>query len=300
VQTLGYHCYTLWLFTVSDHKSFMLPLACAGLFNFIAGATLNATSIHTHSVFHTLSRVPAVFFWVWLNLLIACIGNQRRPSSVSEDAINKPWRPIPSGRLSPENATSLWKAVHLVAPLLCAYLGALPYTISLLVMGYLYNVLDGADHLVFRNLLNACAAVAFVLGGTNVAYAGEPFALNTSAVQWHCMICGILFSSIQIQDLRDQEGDKERGRSTVPILLGDSVGRWTVVLSMLTWSIAVPFFWKLPWWGFLGPCSVGATVCGRLLTMKDVPADKKSYNLWGLWVFSLLATPTLAVTDPAL
>lgn len=162
-------------------------------------------------------------------------------------------------------------------------------------MGYLYNVLDGADYLLFRNLLNACAAVVFVLGATTVACADEPFALNASAVHWHCMVCGILFSTIQIQDLRDQEGDKERGRSTVPMLLGDTVGRWTVILSVMTWSIVVPLFWALPWWGFLGSCGIGATVCVRLLTMKDVSADKRSYNLWGLWIVSLLAVPTLVV-----
>ena len=146
-------------------------------------------------------------------------------------------------------------------------------------MGYLYNVLDGADHLLFRNLLNACAAVAFVLGGTTVTYADEPFMLNTSAVQWHCMIYGMLFSTIHIQDLWDQEGDKERGRSAVPVLLGDTIGRWTVILSMLTGSVVVPLFRAVPWWGFFGPCSIGATVCVRLLNMKDVSADKKSYNL---------------------
>ncbi|OSS46748.1 hypothetical protein B5807_09087 [Epicoccum nigrum] len=227
VQELGYHSHTLWLFTVSDHKSFMLPMASAGLFNFIAGPILNAVPTRTPSLLYALSRVWVVVFWVWVNLLVACVGNQRRPSSVSEDAINKPWRPVPAGRLSPDRATLLWKALHFVAPVSGFYLGALPSTVALLAMGYLYNVLDGADHLVFRNLLNACGAVTFVFGGTTVAYARESFSMNTSAVQWHCMICGILFTTIQIQDLRDQEGDKERERSTIPVLFGDKIGRWT-------------------------------------------------------------------------
>lgn len=142
-------------------------MASAGLFNFIGGPTLNANSTHTPGFLYTLSRVPVVLFCVWFNLLIACIGNQRRPSSVSEDAINKPWRPVPAGRHSPENATLLWKALPLVAHLSCAYLGALLYKVALLGMGYLYNVLDGADHLIFRNVLNACAAVASRVGWDN-------------------------------------------------------------------------------------------------------------------------------------
>lgn len=278
----------------------MLPMASAGLFNFIAGSSLNAVPTHTPSLLYSLSRVWVVLFWVWVNLLVACVGNQRRPSSVSEDTINKPWRPVPASRLSPDNATLLWKVLHLVAPVSGFYLGALPCTVALLTMGYLYNVLDGADHLIFRNTLNACAAVTFVLGGTTVAYAGQPFSMNTSAVQWHCMIFGILFTTIQIQDLRDQEGDKERRRSTVPVLFGDKIGRWTVILPMLTWSFVVPLFWALPWWGFLGPCIIGITVCGRLLTLKDVASDKRSYNLWGLWVISLLIAPDLVAANTAI
>ncbi|KAF3043331.1 hypothetical protein E8E11_004225 [Didymella keratinophila] len=129
-------------------------------------------------------------------------------------------------------------------------------------MGHLYNVLDGADHLLFRNLLNARAAVAFVFGGTTVAYADEPLALNTSAVEWHGMICGILFSTIRIQDLRDQEGDKERGRST-KILLGDKTGRWTAILSMLHGRLPCRSSGQYLGGGSLGPvASVQRSVVG--------------------------------------
>lgn len=52
----------------------MLPMASAGLFNFVAGPTLNATPTRPHGLLDTVSRVPAVLFWVWLNLLVASVG----------------------------------------------------------------------------------------------------------------------------------------------------------------------------------------------------------------------------------
>lgn len=162
------------------------------------------------------------------------------------------------------------------------YFGVTVFTVSLLVLRYMYNDLDGGSHPIFRNYINACAVVAFALGATTVAYASQTFTLSGSAMQWHWLTGGIVFRTLQIQDLCDQEGVRERGRSTIPILCGDFTARWTVILSMFTWSLNTPAFWEMPWWGLLGPCGIGGIICARVLALKNVAADRKPYKMWGL------------------
>jgi 4-hydroxybenzoate polyprenyltransferase len=294
IHAIGYHGYTLWLFTVSDHKPLVYPMTITGLLNLFAGITLNASPVQSWSSLEILSRLPAVIFWVWINFLVFCLGNQRRPSSIAEDALNKPWRPIPSQRITPSNATALWIVLHAGVLLACAYFGATIYTVALLALGYMYNDLEGGEHPFTRNLINACAVVWFALGATTVAYAGQPLLLNQQAMTWQCIIGAIVLTTLQVQDLHDQEGDRDRGRSTLPLVYGDVVTRWSVVVPMLAWSLAVPVFWALPWWGFVGPCSIGFTICARLMALRTVSSDRKSYKMWGLWISCLLASPAVA------
>lgn len=294
IQAVGYHSYTLWLFTVSDHKPLVYPMTVTGLLNLFSGSTFNAASTQHSSFPFLLSRLPAVIFWVWFNFLVFCLGNQRRPSSVAEDQLNKPWRPIPAGRLTSSSATALWISLHFAVLLGCAYFGATVYTIALLALGYMYNDLQGGEHPLTRNLINAAAVVFFALGATTVAYAGQPLVLAAQATHWQYVICAIVFTTLQVQDLHDQEGDRDRGRSTIPIVYGDFVARWSVIVPMLAWSIVVPLFWELPWWGYLGPAGIGGTICARAAVLRGVAEDRKTYKMWGLWISCLLASPAVA------
>lgn len=269
-------------------------MTATGLVNLFAGSALNSEQSPDVKILDLPFRFLAVIFWVWLNFLVFCVGNQRRLSSVAEDALNKPWRPIPSGRLSPSSATSLWVALHVAVLAGCVYFGATEYTISLLILGYMYNDLEGGNHPFSRNLINACAVVAFALGATTVAYAGQPLSLTEQAKQWHWMIGAIVFTTLQVQDLCDQEGDRGRGRATIPIVWGDHVARWTVIVPMLTWSIGAPSFWRVPWWGYIGPFGIGAMICMRASMLKGVEADRKTYKVWGLWIVCVLAVPAMA------
>ena len=54
-------------------------------------------------------RLASAFFWIWLNLLQFDLANQCLDPS--EDAANKPWRPIPSGRITVSRARALRWAV---------------------------------------------------------------------------------------------------------------------------------------------------------------------------------------------
>jgi 4-hydroxybenzoate polyprenyltransferase len=269
-------------------------MTVTGLLNLFAGPTFNIAPTRSSSFTDIAARLSAVLFWVWVNFLVFCLGNQRRSSSISEDQINKPWRPIPAGRLTSSNATALWICLHFAVLLACTYFGATSYTVALLALGYMYNDLEGGEHPFARNLINAAAVVFFALGATTVAYAGQPLVLTEQAIQWQYIIGAVVFTTLQVQDLHDQEGDRDRGRSTIPIVYGDLVARWSVIVPMLVWSVAVPLFWNLPAWGYIGPVGIGGTICARAAVLKGVAADRKTYKMWGLWISCLLASPAVA------
>lgn len=69
--------------------------------------TTNASSDY----YSIICRLPLVLLGVWMDLLAFNISNQRQPGSVIEDAANKPWRALPSGRISEEGARRLLLAL---------------------------------------------------------------------------------------------------------------------------------------------------------------------------------------------
>ncbi|KAF2495281.1 hypothetical protein BU16DRAFT_385637 [Lophium mytilinum] len=294
VRILGFQLQTLWLFTVSDHKPLVYPMTMTGLLNLSAGLALNEEAYRKQDLWSISRRLPAVIFWVWFNFLVFCVGNQRLPKSVEEDAINKPWRPVPSKRLSRNQATALWVALQIAVLGGCTHFGATSFTVTLLFLGWLYNDCEGGSHPVARNLINACAVVCFALGATTVAYGSDPFSLSEEGQFWQWMIAAIVFTTLQIQDLCDQDGDRCRGRNTIPLVFGDRVARWSVVVPMLWWSYMVPRFWETSWYGYLAPLVVGGLICCRVLTLKDAQADRVTYKLWGVWITSLLAVPSMS------
>ena len=100
---LLYHLHTVYLFSRDNIKD----IICIG---FVFG-TLNSLVAPLFSMCPPLSfnRVPfasyKMLLWSWSNLFLFNLHNQRHPSSISEDALNKPWRPIPAGRITSAQAT---------------------------------------------------------------------------------------------------------------------------------------------------------------------------------------------------
>jgi hypothetical protein len=101
--------------------------------------------------------------WVYIHLLQLTVSNQ---CSGHEDKVDKPWRPVPSGRITITQIRRLrWILVagclaisFFVGRLvLCASLGVTLYTI-------LYDDLLLRGHLFFRNLCIAAGYLAFEVG----------------------------------------------------------------------------------------------------------------------------------------
>jgi 4-hydroxybenzoate polyprenyltransferase len=289
-----YHTYTLYLFTASDLVAVLWPqtifavgLAMTPALN--AGVPLAFQNI--------LVRLPSAILWIWLQLLVLDVSNQRRPDSVAEDLLNKPWRPIPSGRLKRQHATQLLLCSIPVSYALSHYvLGGATENAILFVLNWIYNDLDAAENWILRNLLNALGITTIGAGATAVM-TGRP--VHTAGLENHgwLLICAaVLLTTIQGQDLYDQDGDRERGRETMPLVLGDGPTRWLTASSVLFWSTVVPTYWRSCLTGQITAILPGLVVAQRLLTRRDVSSDRRTFRFWALWTVGLYLTPAIKAT----
>lgn len=291
-KSISYHAYTLWLFTLSDLKTIVCPETAFAIICALSGPVLT-TSALPHTL-DTIKQTLVVALWVWINLLPLDIANQRKPKAIEEDTINKPWRAMPSKRLSPKQARDLMIFSYLFAGLTSLRFGGVGCFTVMIVLGFFYNELGGADDsAIVRNLLNAAGFLTFALGASTVASKNLHFSLNTVAYQWFSIIGAIVVSTIQVQDMPDQKGDSARGRRTAPLILGDGCARWTIALPVLFWSCFCPYFMGLLPGNYAPSVSVGSIVAYRIVMYRTVVADKITFGFWNLWMVTLYSLPLI-------
>lgn len=290
-----YHARTLWLFTYSDLKTIVIPSTLFGITNsFFAPYYHIAVPQHNHGSATVIGRWALTMLWVWLNLLPFAINNQRAPAAIAEDSINKPWRPMPCGRLSAGGANATMVFFYILAQL-CSVLvtGGLRQSLGLVHLGVWYNNLGGGDgNPLIRNAINALGYVCFTSGALEVAVGTDlPFTGSPRLVQWFGTIAGIIMTTVHSQDMYDQEGDQLRGRKTVPLVVGDVPARWTIAVWMLIWGALGPHLWQ-------GPVTVrcfGLALSGligvRSLVYREVSSDKTTFLLWNFWMCFVYVLP---------
>ncbi|KAI0383201.1 UbiA prenyltransferase family [Hypomontagnella monticulosa] len=207
--------YTLWLFPRSDIPTMIVPVTFLGILTASSGQFGSSASSEV------LLRFPQTFSWVWLNVFVFSISNQRSKESILEDSINKPWRPLPAGKLNMHQARQLLLvAIPLILAICSFCLGAAQETTLCLVLTWMYNDLGGADeHFILRNVINGAAYFAYGSGAFKVAAGSRSVAFDASV--WLAIVACMITTTMQIQDLKDQEGDRARQRSTAPLDLGD-------------------------------------------------------------------------------
>jgi 4-hydroxybenzoate polyprenyltransferase len=116
-----------------------------------------------------ISHAIQAIFWIYIHLLQFNLANQVRDPE--EDLRNKPWRPIPSGRITFTNALIF----RYLAPVLCMTISACYSTrvfyssalFALLIP--MYHELHGDQHWLSKNLMNAVGYAFFAIGSTLIA-----------------------------------------------------------------------------------------------------------------------------------
>ena len=284
------HVFTVWLFTYSDLKTIIGPKTVFGVVS-----TLNADIFDkwTPPWTRTLGWVPLIACWTWINLLPFAIDNQRQPASIQEDKLNKPWRPMPAGRMSPTQAKILMLILYPIAIEYSHVFGGFRQCLTLLALGIWYNDLGGADYNpVVRNLINAGGFICYTSGAMEVAYGATlPLGISSPLLFWMLMIGCVVVTSVHSQDICDQEGDSIHGRRTVPLVIGDGASRVTVALAVLFWSFVVPWYWTSRPLGYALPLGLGSVVACRTWSKRKVGEDKLTFKLWNLWLVNLYILP---------
>ena len=239
VHFLHYSARTLWLFTASDHKTFVFPQTTFGVLGALAGPpmTTNMKSEWSAIVY----RTPQVILWTRLNTLVLTLANQRSPEAVQEDLQNKPWRPLAAGRMTPVHRRLLLAAMPLRLLIIYLWLGAVEETVLLFGLTWMYNDLGGADEIfVVRDFIIAVAYTLYGYGALRVACGYDHSFISWGAHNWLTIIASVIFTTMHVQDLKDQEGDRARNQSTAPLVVGESSARLSIAISALIQSFPCP------------------------------------------------------------
>ncbi|KAH7157927.1 UbiA prenyltransferase family-domain-containing protein [Dactylonectria estremocensis] len=299
INWLAFHLQTLWLFTKSD-----LPTSTGINTTFaLAGILAGPTMISDMEVDIDWSDVGngllVALYFTWHLTLCFNLGNQRQPQSIIEDGTNKPWRPLPAGRITAD-LTRTWHLLAVTSLLTLCYttLGAWKDTSFYLFCTWLYNERAWGDKSWWqRSLMNACGITTNRVATLRVAImAGltlEGVRFTDKSVVWFFICAGIVFTTIHVQDLRDQEGDALIDRQTLPLILGDAPSRWLTAVAICVWSIICPRYWHLGMLGSMVIMLTGAVVAAHMLVYRTRRHDQASFRLVGAWWVSLYFLPVM-------
>ncbi|EKV09938.1 hypothetical protein PDIG_28260 [Penicillium digitatum PHI26] len=178
--------------------------------------------------------------------------------------------------------------LYILAPVYShVFAGGVRHSVALIWLGMWYNNWGGADkNPVIRNIINGLGYTCFASGAMEVALGGSWVSLHPLGWlgQWLLVIIGVIFSTVQLQDMSDQPGDAKRGRRTVPLVWGDTAARWTIALPMLCWGIGCPMFWGVSWLWFAISITLASLVALRTLMVRSVQGDKQTFRLWNCWI----------------
>lgn len=287
VPIFRYHAFTLWLFTVNDLKTMVFPSTAFAFFS------CSYMEIPTTQF---LSHLPSVLLWTWVNLLAFTVNNQRSSSAITEDRLNKPWRPMPSKRLSETAARHLGILSYLLASIISLFAGGgLTQSISITIVGHVYNSMGGGGGGCFiRNALNACGFATFASGALEVATSGVPKQALRPMMGWLVMIALVVATTVHSQDMYDQIGDAAIGRRTVPLVIGDRYARWTILVAMTFWSVFCPFYWQTGTAGYILIGVLGMWAGWRTMFRTSVAEDRITFTIYNVWLMGIYSLPLVA------
>jgi 4-hydroxybenzoate polyprenyltransferase len=287
----------LWRFTQDDFLTFVFPNTIFGICVACAGSPFVSNRSAELSWMALLARIPLVILFNWTNLLIFDLANQRLWESVLEDKLNKPWRPIPNGRMTrSEVRQSLQLAIPLVLAINHYILGVGSETACIIVGCWVYNDLKASDDSwILRNAVIALGFGVFNWGSLKVAIgggqAGTLTGITTTGYTWICLYSLVIFTTMHVQDMKDQAGNKARGRRTAPLIFGDRAARWTLAVPIATWTPVCALHCRASVFAATIVMAFGGYVAWRCLSYRGSMQDRWTWQLWCAWTAMLSLMP---------
>ncbi|KAE8139064.1 UbiA prenyltransferase family-domain-containing protein [Aspergillus pseudotamarii] len=244
------------------------------------------------------TMLPGMFLTTFTFAYTFDIANQT--FSVEEDTINKPNRPIPSGRLSMNGAYTRWLISWVIS---LAIIGlTVSHQAALVLLQWevwvsLFYVWPKFQNWVARNLFTAVGATIQLRLLDAVLVKTIPSFRADSSLTWLLFIW--LAWTIHVQEFHDTEGDQRVGRQTLPLIVGRR-GQFPlrVVTAMIIGgtgisSIVLAQLWRTPnpamLYLALAHLLFMLTVAVRLVVLPFKEADKVTYKYYyTLATYSLL------------
>lgn len=292
-SSLLHHIHTIYLFSRNDIK---IAIGVGWLFG-----ALNASIASTFftmgggpdnkSPLQILQSTPAMLLWSWSHLFLFNLHNQRHASSIAEDAINKPWRPLPARRLSPRQATRIMYCMYPIVALVSLGLGGLVPSVIEVGLCLWYNEAKGSSNAFLKNVLNALGLACFFAGPLEVVTGHSVFCGDMKAATWLLIIACAIMSTSHAQDFRDMEGDRAARRVTLPLLIGDTNARLLLAFGIVFWTAVASWFWEVGLLGSLAAWMAGAAVVFNLFLDKTHAGDARSWKMFPCWLLGLFLLP---------
>ncbi|OJZ92773.1 hypothetical protein ASPFODRAFT_214395 [Aspergillus luchuensis CBS 106.47] len=200
--------------------TFVLPNSAFGFLGALSGPALT-TSPTTPHISTLLPRLPLLILFNWALVFIFDLSNQRLPESIHEDHLNKPWRPLPTNRITADQTRRLLLFTIPIVLGITYTLDVWQETCPILILTWMYNDLNGCDELI-RDGIIAVAYGLYNIAWLKIACNGNEGKIQPSeqGYLWTVVISGVILTTMQIQDLKDMAVDQARGRQTVPLAFG--------------------------------------------------------------------------------
>lgn len=161
---------------------------------------------------------------------------------VEIDKVNRPQRPIPSGKISLKSALIYYFVLNLLALLLVSQISFYAFLIALLSIFviFLYSFKLKSKGLIGNFVVGFMTGVAFIFGGVigeNIVPLLFPF------------IFGLLinFAREILKDVEDIEGDRTKNLQTFPIVYGEekALQTFNFLIGLMIFSTLIPYFLEI-------------------------------------------------------
>ncbi|KAJ7302767.1 UbiA prenyltransferase family-domain-containing protein [Mycena albidolilacea] len=158
---------------------------------------------------------------IYLVLYLYSYNLSNQIAGVAEDSINKPDRPLPSGRVSLRGAYVRLYASIVAFLVIGAAWGVMRWTILWLLLSIAENFTGLGKHWFTRNTVFISAGTVCLLQPMWELFApSRPREWN-----WVLILSSLCGTLANVQDFRDVEGDRATGRHTLPLAFGDRNSR---------------------------------------------------------------------------
>lgn len=164
------------------------------------------------------------------------------------DRVNKPHRPLPSGRVSPTVALASYLVVSVVGLIISVLINRSTFLIAgAAVVGLFFYSASLKLELFWGNFTVAfVSALAFLYGGASVGNARGALIPTVFAFLYH-------FGREVLKDLEDMEADRLRRSRSIPLACGKRAAQRTIVFTsvLLITATILPFALKIYGWIYL-------------------------------------------------